>query len=117
MESDAANAARCQGRAGAYEAWYVTVNEPATRHGSGIPYPTFRPARGVEAEAHSALGGFRFDHENPGANWGAKAVFPLSSLKVQGRPFALRLDDALLVHNGCSGEIESDRGTMRWDLR
>src|SRR4030088_2335797 len=117
MESDAANAARCQGRTGAYEAWYVTVNEPATRQGYWIRYTTFSPGPGVEAEAHSALWGFRFDHENPGANWGAKALFPLSSLQVQRRPFALRLDDALLVHNGCSGEIESERGTMRWDLR
>jgi hypothetical protein len=117
MDSDAANAARCQGRAGSYEAWYVTVNEPATRHGYWIRYTTFNPAPGVDAEAHSALWGFRFDRENPSANWGAKALFPLGSLTIQRRPFALRLDDALLVHNGCSGEIESERGTMRWDLR
>jgi hypothetical protein len=117
MDSDAANAARCQGRAGRYEAWFVTVSEPAQRRGYWIRYTTFNPARGVQVEAHSALWAFRFDHENPSANWGAKTSFPLDALQIQRRPFALRIGDALLVHDGCSGEIQSERGRMSWDLR
>lgn len=117
MDVDAANAARCRGRTGTYEVWYVTVNEPAKRQGYWIRYTTFNPAPGVDAEAHSALWGFYFDHENPSANWGAKTTFPLSSLQVQSRPFLLRIGDALLVRNGCSGEIVSERGRMTWDLR
>jgi hypothetical protein len=117
MDVEAANAARYRGRTGAYEAWYVTVSDPAKRLGFWIRYTSFNPAPGVEAEAHSALWGFYFDHENPSANWGAKASFPLSSLQFQSRPFVLRIDDALLVRNGCSGEIESERGKMSWDLR
>jgi hypothetical protein len=117
MDSEAANAARCQGRAGRYEAWYLTVSEPAQRRGYWIRYTTFSPARGVQAEANSALWAFRFDHENPSANWGGKASFPLEALQVQRRPFALRIGDALLVDNGCSGEIQSERGRMSWDLR
>src|SRR6202171_914718 len=117
MDVEAANAARVRGRTGSYEAWYVTVNDPSKRQGFWIRYTTFNPAQGVEVEAHSALWGFYFDHENPSANWGAKASFPLSSLQIKSRPFVLRIEDALLVRNGCSGEIESERGKMSWDLR
>lgn len=117
MNADAANAARCTNRAGTYEAWFVTVNEPRERRGWWIRYTTFNPAPGVAAEAHSALWAFSFDRDNPTANWGAKAVFPLNALTVSKRPFTLRLNDALLVGEGCSGELHSERGTARWDLR
>ena len=117
MESEAANAARRQGRAGSYEAWYLTLSEPAQRRGYWIRYTTFNPTPGVQAEAHSALWGFRFDHEDPSSNWGAKVSFPLHDLQVQHRPFAVRLGDALLVRNGSSGVIRSERGRMSWDLR
>src|ERR1700716_3939379 len=110
MESEAANAARCQGRAGSYEAWYLTLSEPAQRRGYWIRYTAFNPAPGVQAEAHSVLWGFRFDDDDPSCDWGAKAMFPLNTMQIQRRPFAVRLGDALLVHNGCSGEIRSERG-------
>jgi hypothetical protein len=117
LDLDQANATRCDGRAGTYEAWYITFAHPARRLGYWIRYTTFHPARGVQAEAHSALWAFRFDHEDPTRNWGGRATFPLDALQVQKRPFALRLEDALLVHNGCSGEIETEQGRMSWDLR
>ena len=117
MELDAANAARTRGRVGTYEAWYVTVADPPRRRGYWIRYTTFNPAAGVQAEAHSALWAFRFDHENPGANWGAKVSFPLDELQIQPRPFVLRVGAALLAHDGCSGEVHGERGTMSWDLR
>src|SRR6267142_895781 len=90
MDSQDANAERCHGRAGTYEVWYLTVAVPARRQGYWIRYTSFNPKPGIEAEAHSALWAFRFDHDNPGANWGAKASFPLGALQVQKRPFALR---------------------------
>jgi hypothetical protein len=117
MEVDAANAARCRGRKGTYEAWYVTVADPDRRQGYWIRYTTFNPAPGVEAEAHSALWAFRFDHDNPSANWGAKVSYPLDDLQVQARPFVLRMGSAQLAQDGCSGEVISDRGSMSWDLR
>ncbi|MEO8744326.1 MAG: hypothetical protein ABI401_05805 [Candidatus Dormibacter sp.] len=117
MNADSANAARCQDRAGTYEAWYVTIAEPKQRRGFWIRYTTFNPARGVQAEAHSALWAFSFDHEDPSANWGARVQFPLGALRVSSRPFLLRLNDALMVRNGCSGELHSERGIARWNLR
>ncbi|TAN35093.1 hypothetical protein EPN29_00250 [bacterium] len=117
MNPDAANAARCQDRTGTYEAWYVTVAEPAQRRGYWIRYSTLNPAPGVDAQAHSALWAFSFDHDDPGANWGAKVVFPLRALRVESRPFVLRLNGALMMRNGCSGQLHSERGSARWDLR
>ena len=117
MDSDAANASRTRARTGTYEAWYLTVADPARRRGYWIRYTSFNPARGVQEEAHAALWAFRFDHEDPSANWGARESFPLDSLQVQSRPFVLRLGGALLAHDGCSGEVRSERGIMSWDLR
>ena len=117
MDAEAANAARTRGRSGSYENWYVTVNDPAKRQGYWIRYTSFNPAPGLEVEAHCALWGFFFDHDDPSANWGAKASFPLSSMQLQSRPFVFRIEDAILSQKGCSGEIDSERGKMRWDLR
>ena len=115
MNPDGANAARCLGRPGTYEAWYVTVNDGGGR-GFWIRYTTFNPAAGVSAEAHSALWAFAFDRDDPSANWGAKTVFPLRDLRVESKPFAIYLDGAILTHDGCAGEVHSERGAARWDL-
>src|ERR1700730_11654024 len=117
MNPDAANAARCQDRPGTYEAWYVTINEPTRREGFWIRYSTLNPAPGAAAEAHSALWVFAFDHYDPASNWGTKAVFPLHALRVGGRPFAIRLQGATLERTGCSGEVHTERGSARWELR
>jgi len=113
MESDPANAARTRARRGTYEAWYLSVANPARRQGYWIRYTSFNPARpGAEDESHSALWAFRFDHDDPSANWGAKELFPLADLQVRSRPFVLRLGAALLAHDGCTGDVRSERGTM-----
>jgi hypothetical protein len=117
MNPDAANAARCQDRPGTYEAWYVTVNDPAQRRGFWIRYTTLNPAAGVPEEAHSALWAFAFDRDDPTSNWGAKALFPLRALRVEPRPFAIRLQGAVLDRDGCSGELHTERGSARWELR
>jgi hypothetical protein len=118
LNPDAANAARCQGRPGTYEAWYVTVATSAGR-GFWIRYTTFNPAPGASlsaAEAHSALWAFVFDRADPRSNWGAKAMFPLRALQVETRPFALRLQGARLDRDGCSGELHTEQGSAHWDL-
>jgi hypothetical protein len=117
MNTDAANSPRCQDRPGTYEAWYLTVSDPASRRGFWIRYTTFNPAPGADLEAHSALWAFYFDHDDPSANWGAKLQFPIHELRVQSRPFLLRLNEALLVRNGCSGELHNERGSAKWNLR
>ena len=115
--SEAANARRCQDRRGTYEAWYVTVAEPALGRGYWIRYTTFNPAPGVAAEGHSALWAFAFDRRDPKTNWAAKTTFPLDALRVETQPFRLRVEGAVLERDGCSGAIHSERGSARWDLR
>jgi hypothetical protein len=115
MNPEDANAARCQDRSGSYEAWYVTINDRGGR-GFWIRYTTFHPAVGVQIDAHAALWAFVFDRDDPSANWGGKALFPLHALGVESRPFAIRLLGAVLSLDGCSGELDSERGTARWDL-
>jgi hypothetical protein len=117
MDADDANAARCLGRPGTYEAWYLTIADPPRRRGFWLRYTTFNPAAGVPADAHSALWAFSFDHDDPSANWGGKATFPLHALQLASRPFGIHLQSALLSRDGCSGELVTERGKAGWDLR
>ncbi|HUY74735.1 MAG TPA: hypothetical protein VMW11_09515 [Candidatus Dormibacteraeota bacterium] len=118
MDEEDANSRRCEDRRGTYEAWFVTVNDPASRRGFWIRYTTFSPAAGgTRAEAHTALWAFAFDHDDPGLNWGGKQTFTLDALQCVSRPFHLRLGDATMDAGGCSGELKSDQGSARWRLR
>jgi hypothetical protein len=114
-DADLANASRCQDRPGTYEAWYVTVND-RRGHGFWIRYTTLHPATGMSMESHSGLWVFAFDRNDPTANWGAKALSPLRALRIESKPFAIRLEGATLTRDGCSGEVQSNRGNARWDL-
>ncbi|HEV3103448.1 MAG TPA: hypothetical protein VG426_14055 [Candidatus Dormibacteraeota bacterium] len=116
MDNDAANATRCQDRAGTYEAWYVTVADPASGRGFWIRYTTFNPAPGVAVEPHSALWAFAFDRHHPEANWGGKVMFPLRAMQTSSQPFRLRLEGASVERDGCSGQIHTERGSAKWDL-
>jgi len=116
MNSDAANAPRCLNRSGTYEAWYVTVADPASGRGFWLRYTTLNPASGVSTKSESALWAFAFDRNQPRANWGGKMTFPLRALQTTFRPFGLRLDGARLERDGCSGQVHTDRGSMQWDL-
>jgi len=113
---DAANAPRCQDRAGTYEAWYVTVADPAARRGFWVRYTTLNPSRDAGVQAQSALWAFAFDRDHPEANWGGKVDFPPRALQASSRPFRLRLEGATLERDGCTGQVVTERGSMRWDL-
>ena len=47
MDKEAANAARCEDRPGTYEAWYLTVSDPASRRGFWLRHTTLNPASGA----------------------------------------------------------------------
>ena len=117
MDRDAANAPRCQDRTGTYEAWYLTIADVAARRGYWFRYTTFNPAAGVPSEPHSALWAFAFDRDHPESNWGGKVTFPLRALRTSSRPFGLHLEGAVLEPDGCSGQVHTDTGSARWDLR
>lgn len=117
MDDEGANSRRCQGRRGTYEAWFVTVNDPAVRRGFWIRYTTFSPAGDSEVEAYSALWAFAFDHDDPRRNWAGRQTFPLDALQSGSRPFHLRLGEATMDVGGCSGELVTDHGSASWNLR
>jgi hypothetical protein len=116
MDKEAANAPRCQDRPGTYEAWYVTVSDPASGRGFWLRYTTMNPASSAAARAHSALWAFAFDREHPETNWGGRVTFPLGALRISRRPFHLRLEGAALDRDGCAGQIHTERGSATWDL-
>ena len=116
LNTDAANAARCQDRAGTYEAWYLTASDVPSRRGYWLRYTTMNPAAGVSAQPHAALWAFAFDRDHPEANWGGKVTFPLRALRTSIRPFGLRLDGAVLERDGCSGQVHTESGMVSWDL-
>jgi hypothetical protein len=95
----------------------VTVNDPSSRRGFWFRYSTFDPRSGVDIDAHAALWAFAFDHEDPSSNWGAKQTFPIGALHSERNPFHLRLGDASLERDGCTGELRSDQGHARWQLK
>ena len=117
MDTDAANTIRCQDRRGTYEAWYVTAADVAKGRGYWIRYTTFNPGPASDVEAHSALWAFAFDRDDPSRNWGTKTTFPLRALRAESRPFRIRVEGTHLDRNGCAGEVHSERGSARWDLR
>jgi hypothetical protein len=94
----------------------VTVADPASGRGFWLRYTTLNPASGVSTKSESALWAFAFDRDQPRTNWGGKVTFPLRALQTTFRPFGLRLDGARLERDGCSGQVHTDRGSMRWDL-
>ncbi|TMD90324.1 MAG: hypothetical protein E6I73_08080 [Chloroflexi bacterium] len=116
LSTDAANAPRCLNRTGTYEAWYLTLADPASGRGFWLRYTTLNPASGVSTKSESALWAFAFDRDQPQANWGGKMTFPLRALQTSFRPFGVRIDGARLERDGCSGQVHTERGSMRWDL-
>ncbi|HEX9099386.1 MAG TPA: hypothetical protein VF956_07895 [Candidatus Dormibacteraeota bacterium] len=117
MDREAANTPRCQDRPGTYEAWYLTVSDPASRRGFWLRYTTLNPASRAGAEAHSALWAFAFDRDHPETNWGGRVTYPLGALRISRTPFRLHLEGAALDLDGCAGQIHTERGSAKWDLR
>jgi hypothetical protein len=37
-------------------------------------------------------------------------------MRIETQPFAIRCEGSALTHDGCSGELHSERGNARWDL-
>jgi len=112
---DEANRPRCRDRAGTYEAWYVTCNQPAHGRGFWLRYTTFNPGPASTARAHSALWAFAFHRDAPERNQALKQKLPLSAA-AYGDPFSVAIGDARLGLGGCRGSLESEVGRAAWDL-
>ena len=110
-----ANRPRCRGVRGAYEVWYVTVNQPAEGRGFWVRYTTFTPGPAAAAAPHAALWAFSFHRGAPGRNAALKVTFPLDAVSY-AEPFEVSIADAAIGLRGCHGSLEAPGGSARWDL-
>lgn len=108
-----ANRPRTRDDRGAYEVWYVTVNQPEQGRGFWIRYTTFTPAPGAGGEPHAALWAFSFQRGSPAANQALKTTFPLDQVRY-GVPFEVAIGEAKIGYQGCSGAIPGASWDLTW---
>jgi len=113
----AANAMRWNGSPGHYEVWYLSVTDPASRVGAWIRYTMVAPLPGTGEPATCSLWLMAMDPENPAANPGRKANFPIEQLHADADPFRLRIADAELSDQGMRGAFEDVAWDLKWTSR
>ena len=111
VDSNSANAQRLRSDQAGYEAWFLTVNQPAAKRGFWFRFTRFRPKPGVHLEPHSAMWAFTFDHADSSLNTAAKDLYPFSALEFK-QPFEISLGDGSLRLDGSHGRA----GDTSWDL-
>jgi hypothetical protein len=102
-------------RAGVYEVWYVTWNDPRTGDGYWLRYITEAPEHRQPAGPRGELWFARFDRERPERTFGIHQVLPPAT--SSDAPFALHIGDAELGHTHARGGVEGHGHRVRWDLR
>jgi hypothetical protein len=95
------NARRWDGRAGAYEVWYLTTSHAASGTGYWIRYTLEAPLVG---EPHAALWFARFAHDRRAPTFGIHAAHPTSGSDAFGHDYTL-------------GKLAGDGHEVSWDLR
>lgn len=106
------NRARWRGQRGHYEAWYVTLHDPASGRGYWLRYTLHAPRRGAP---EAGLWAFSFEPLAAGGGGAAaRDVYPAARLQVSDAPggLELRLGPGALDARGARGEA----GPVRWEL-
>jgi hypothetical protein len=108
------NALRWDGSPGHYEAYYLTLTDPASGVGLWIRYTMLAP-RGPDATPTAALWFVAIDPDPDAARAtiGRRATFPIDRLHARREPFGLRIDAATLGDDGMTGAFAD----VSWDLR
>src|ERR1039458_10616086 len=108
------NALRWDGSPGHYEAYYLTLTDPASGVGLWIRYTMLAP-RGPDATPTAALWFVAIDPDQDAARAtiGRRATFPIDRLHARREPFGLRIDAATLGDDGMTGAFAD----VSWDLR
>ena len=100
--SDDAMSPRWRGEAGVFEIWFVVVFERAARRAWWFRWTTFAPAAGAP---RATIWAAAFEAGRP-ACWG-KRIVPIDEVRTAVRD---------LARGVCSGRVETDGGTLAWDL-
>lgn len=98
-----------------YEVWWLTLNHRASGVGFWIRYLVESPRLG-EGDAYAQLWLSRFDPADPERNFGRSRRFPAVQLSAIADPFALRIGEAVLRHDGASGGFASGGREVSWNL-
>jgi hypothetical protein len=101
---------------GFFEVYFLKFNDILTRTAGWLRYTLTSPLRG---DPYCELWGIFFDVAEPGRNFAVKERFPIARLTREKNRFALRIGEAALSQNACSGSIhDSARGhSLSWDLQ
>ncbi|MHB8572184.1 MAG: hypothetical protein ACYDAY_04395 [Candidatus Dormibacteria bacterium] len=110
------NAPRTLGRAGTYEAWYLTFTEPGSGRGFWIRYTLLQPDPATGMAPECALWAFAFFADRPARNVALKQVLPIADFGYTESPMQIRVGAALLSAERATGTLVTDAGEARWDL-
>jgi hypothetical protein len=109
------NALRWNGEPGHYEAYYLTLTDPASGVGVWIRYTLVAPLQDSGEHATAALWFLAMD-PRPGSapTLARKATLPIEQLTSQAEPFELRIGDATLTDGGMAGAFHDIEWELRW---
>ncbi|MDP8256156.1 MAG: tocopherol cyclase family protein [Candidatus Alcyoniella australis] len=118
-EKERANLLRWDGESrGAYEVYYLKFNHPQSRTAYWLRYTLTSPLTAV-GEPYCELWGIFFNAADPSNNFALKDRFAIDRLRWERDRLDLRMADAQLTGNSCSGElVRAEQGlSLRWNLR
>lgn len=107
------NLLQWDGKPGHYEVWYLTMTDPVTGIGFWVRYTVVAPING---DATCSIWFICMDPADPASNIGEKKTYPISDFTGKSDPFEVKVGPCTLSDFGAKGELESDRGTLSWDL-
>src|SRR5215470_762861 len=96
-----------------YEVWYVTFNDLPTGTGFWIRYTLESP---THEPPYVELWFAAFDGRDPRKNVAVRKRFSIADLEAAASPFAVRIGDAVLHHDGARGAIRGAGHDVEWDL-
>jgi hypothetical protein len=103
------------GSRGAYEAWYLCFNDPATGRGWWIRYSMLAPSV-VSVEPRAQVWFMRTDRLRDPRNRAIRSTYPLSALNASGSPFHISIQDSELTLEGSRGWATDGDGQVSWQL-
>jgi hypothetical protein len=104
-----------RGQPGHYEVWYLTVSDRSSHSGFWIRYAMASPVSG-HGQPYAQLWFCRGDGNDPTQTFAINRRFPIGALSHTQSPFALRIGDASIQHDGMRGSLSGDGHRVSWDL-
>ncbi len=105
------------GALGAYEVWYLIVEDLSGRNAFWIRYTSLSPGL-PQAVGECALWFVRFSADHPERNLGIKQSYPTERYLPTGPPgFRVKIGDASLDDGSAQGSVTTADHELSWDLK